>query len=68
MKNYVQNHNYGYGENNQKINKLNLRNIEDLKDYLNDVLENELDFPFEKKENNFLIEPLGISIDIEEIA
>ena len=41
-KEYVLNHDFGYGRvpETKIINKLNLRNIEDLKIYVDDILEN----------------------------
>lgn len=41
---YVLNHNYGYGQEIElkELNRINLRNIEDLKTYLQDLLELEL--------------------------
>lgn len=35
----VKNHDYGYGKNETNLNKINLRNIDDLKEYIEDVLE-----------------------------
>lgn len=39
--NYVLNHNYGYGNQpeQEKLNKLQLRNVEDLKVYVHDVID-----------------------------
>ena len=44
-KRYVLNHDFGYGKENQKeeINKLNLRNINDLKYYIKDFISNVFD-------------------------
>lgn len=46
MSNYIKNHNFGYGTNaelhfDSKINKLELRNKKDLKEYLNNLLESQ---------------------------
>lgn len=38
MKNYVLNHDFGYGKKCHEINKLNLRNIEDVKIYVKSVI------------------------------
>lgn len=37
MKNYVLNHDFGYGGDNDKISKLTLRNLNDLNEYLKDL-------------------------------
>lgn len=39
MNKYVLQHNFGYGQNSQVINKLNLRNIEDLKCYITSLID-----------------------------
>lgn len=52
-KEYVKNHDFGYGkEGQEKINKLGLRNIEDLKEYVDDVIVN----AFVARYNNNIIE------------
>jgi len=39
-KNYVLNHDYGYGKGQEEINKIKLRNLCDLETYVLDVLKN----------------------------
>ena len=53
-KEYVLNHDYGYGQEEEKVelNKLNLRNIEDLKVYVDDAIQN----AFVAKYQNNIIE------------
>lgn len=48
-KDYVLNHDYGYGKEpeQEKLNKLKLRNVEDLKVYVNDVIGNAFVATFE---------------------
>lgn len=65
MNNYVLNHNYGYGNNEKNINKLYLRDINDLNEYIKDVLENQLDFEFTQNENEFIIKTINSCIKIE---
>ena len=40
MENKILNHDYGYGEGKQNIKKLKLKNINELKMYIKDVIEN----------------------------
>lgn len=39
MKNYVLDHDFGYGTCSKKIKKLKLRNVDDLKDYVKDLID-----------------------------
>ena len=40
MKNdYVTSHNFGYGQNKNKLKKIILRNLNDLKSYINEIIE-----------------------------
>lgn len=66
MKNeYIQNHNFGYGEK-EKISKLHLRTIDDLKEYLNLALKSIINGQI----NNLCVEFLDkskVELMIEEI-
>ena len=66
-KNIIKNHNFGYGENKEEINKLTLNTIEDLNDYLADILENNLDCPYEKTNNQtFKLAQTNLTLKIVE--
>lgn len=64
MNDYVLNHDFGYGrEPEDEINKLTLRNITDLNDYLKDILENDFEnvngYKVEVKNKEFLEAIIG---------
>lgn len=65
-KDYVLNHDYGYGKEpeQEKLNKLKLRNVEDLKIYVNDVISNAFVATFEKGVIEFGLEKQKIKIKI----
>lgn len=65
IRNYVLNHDYGYGREPELKNlyKLNLRNIDDLRVYINDILNNAF---INYQDNSLSLNNIIINIIIEE--
>ena len=60
-KEYVKNHNFGYGQDKVRLHKLKLRNLDDLKVYLKDII----DITFVAKVDNFQLNFDGILTPLE---
>lgn len=70
MKNeYVLNHDYGYGKEpeQEELNKLELRNIEDLKVYIKDIMKNTFNASVRKNTLTFLDDMSKTEVVIERI-
>lgn len=70
MKNeYVLNHDYGYGKEpeQEELNKLELRNIEDLKVYVKDIMKNTFNASVRKNTLTFLDDMSKTEVVIERI-
>lgn len=68
-KDYVLNHNYGYGKESEqvKIKKLTLRSVEDLKVYVDDVIENAFVATYDKGVIEFKLDKQKIKVEIENL-
>lgn len=68
-KNYVLNHDYGYGKQpeHKKLNKLKLRNVEDLKVYVHDVIDTSFVATYEKNIIEFKLDKQKTKVVIESL-
>lgn len=58
--NYVLKHDFGYGKDEEEINKLELRNFEDLRIYLEDIIKNTFVAKIKGRELSFAEEKVKV--------